>query len=119
VSRRRAAVKLPGGMTRKELLELPAVVPLWPTAGRAWGMGKTATYEAAARGDFPCPVRRLGHRWAVVTEQLLASLGIQRTTRTSEVGATTTPTVAPTTDPTEGHSHGNTHHGTAGRLHSA
>lgn len=66
-------------MNRDELLALPAVIALWPTAGRAWGMGKTATYEAAARGDFPCQVRRLGNRWVVVTEQLLTSLEVRRT----------------------------------------
>ena len=28
-------------------------VPLWPTAGRALGLGRNATYEAAERGDIP------------------------------------------------------------------
>jgi hypothetical protein len=104
-------------MTRDELLALPTVVPLWPTAGRAWGMGKTASYEAAARGDFPCPVRRLGNRWVVVTEQLLESLGIHRTPDISEAGPATEPAAA--TDPTETTRETDTAHGIAGRLHSA
>lgn len=28
-------------------------VPLWPTAGRACGLQKSATYAAAARGEIP------------------------------------------------------------------
>jgi len=105
-------------MTRDELLALPAVVPLWPTAGRAWGMGKTATYEAAARGEFPCPVRRLGHRWRVVTEQLLESLGISRS---PDMDAARVPPRADVTatDPTESSRENDTNHRTAGHLHSA
>jgi hypothetical protein len=28
-------------------------VPLWPVAGRALGLGKSATYNAANRGEIP------------------------------------------------------------------
>jgi hypothetical protein len=31
----------------------PATVPLWPDAGRLLGLGRNATYEAAARGEIP------------------------------------------------------------------
>jgi predicted DNA-binding transcriptional regulator AlpA len=97
MTRRRARVALPGGMTRDELLALPAVVPLWPTAGQAWGLKRNSTYELAQRGDFPCPVRRLGNRWVVVTEQLLESLDIHRTADMSEAGPATDPAAATTT----------------------
>lgn len=62
-------------MNRDELLALPTVVDLM-TAGRAWGVSRSQAYELARRGDFPCPVQRIGSRYRVVTEHLLASLGL-------------------------------------------
>jgi hypothetical protein len=46
------------------------VVKLWPDAGRALGLGRSATYGAVARGEIP--VLRFGRR-IVVPKQ--ASLG--------------------------------------------
>lgn len=65
------------GMTREELLALPATVSLL-TAGRALGMSRTITYDLATRGEFPCKVLRLGSRYKVVTEDLLRVLGVSR-----------------------------------------
>ena len=65
-------------MTRDELFALPAVTDL-VTAGRAWGLGRTKAYQLAEAGEFPCPVQRLGRCYHVVTEHLLASLGISST----------------------------------------
>ena len=62
-------------MTRDELLALPVVVDL-ATAARAWSIGRNAAYEMAGRGEFPCPVQRIGNRYRVVREHLLASLGV-------------------------------------------
>lgn len=62
-------------MNRAELLALPVVVDL-PTAGRAIGLSRSHAYELHRRGEFPIPVQRLGSRYRVVTEALLAYLGL-------------------------------------------
>lgn len=62
-------------MTRDELLALPVSFELWPTAARAFGMGRTAAYEAARRSEFPVPVLRLGNRYRVTRADLLRALG--------------------------------------------
>lgn len=50
-------------------------VPLWPTAGKALGLSRSATYEAAARGQIPtCDV---GRRKPVPTAPLRRMLGIE------------------------------------------
>jgi hypothetical protein len=41
-------------------------VELWPTVGQAFGLGRSATYAAAARGDIP-GVIRIGRRCIVST----------------------------------------------------
>ncbi len=62
-------------LTRAELLALPASVDLWPTAGRALGLARTATYDLHRRGKFPVRVLRLGTRYKVATADLLRALG--------------------------------------------
>ena len=47
-----------------------------PTAGRFWGLGVSASYEAHRRGQFPCPVVKIGKRLRVPTSELLTALGI-------------------------------------------
>lgn len=68
----------PGGYTRAELLALPAVVPLWPVAARALGLGRTKAFDLVRAGEFPCRVVRLGTRVKVPTDGLLAVLGVRR-----------------------------------------
>lgn len=63
-------------MGQVELLNLPVSVELWPTAARAFGMGRTQAYELAKRGEFPTPVLRLGNRYRVNRADLLRALGI-------------------------------------------
>ncbi|MEU8961968.1 hypothetical protein AB0C89_09700 [Streptomyces sp. NPDC048491] len=65
----------PKGMSRKELLELPAAVDL-ETGNRALGLGRSKGYELAKRGQYPCRVLRLGNAYRVVTADLLALLGL-------------------------------------------
>jgi hypothetical protein len=48
-------------------------VPLWPTGGRALGLGRSATYEAAARGEIPGLIR-IGHKYVVATAALRDAL---------------------------------------------
>ncbi|MFD7342083.1 hypothetical protein ACFV98_39895 [Streptomyces violascens] len=63
------------GMSREELLELPAAVDL-ETGNRALGLGRSKGYELAKRGQYPCKVLRLGTAYRVVTADLLALLGL-------------------------------------------
>lgn len=49
----------------------PAVVKVWPTAGRMLGLGRSAIYEAIERGEIP--VLRFGRR-IVVSKKALARL---------------------------------------------
>lgn len=49
----------------------PMTVPLWPHTGRVLGLGRSATYEAVARGEIP--VLRFGRR-IVVSKKVLARL---------------------------------------------
>jgi hypothetical protein len=65
------------GMTRAELLALPAAVPLWPTAARALGIGRTKAHQLARAGRFPVPLLRLGVAYRVRTTDLWALLGIE------------------------------------------
>jgi hypothetical protein len=63
------------GMTREELLALPAAVDL-DTGNRALGLGRSKGYELAKRGEYPCKVLRLGKAYRVVTADLLSLLGL-------------------------------------------
>ena len=65
----------PKGMTRAELLALPAAVDL-DTGNRALGLGRSKGYELAKRGQYPCKVLRLGKAYRVVTADLLNLLGL-------------------------------------------
>ena len=66
-------------MTPDEVRALPASVPL-VTAGRAFGMGRSGTFDAYHRGDFPCRVIRVGARKLVVPRaEILRALGIEDT----------------------------------------
>ncbi len=65
------------GMTREELLSLPASVDLATTA-RALGLGKTLTYALARRQELPVKVLRLGNVYRVATADILAVLGVER-----------------------------------------
>ncbi|MFF0249644.1 hypothetical protein ACWEU6_17870 [Streptosporangium sandarakinum] len=77
-ARRAETPGTPNGMTLDELLALPVAVDL-VTAGRAWGIGRTKAHELARRGEFPCPVLRLGNAYRVTRADLLRSLGVALT----------------------------------------
>jgi excisionase family DNA binding protein len=64
------------GMTRAELLALPAVVDV-ATAARALGLGRSTAYDLARRGEFPCRVLHIGSSYRVPTAELLRLLGIE------------------------------------------
>ncbi|SHN14736.1 hypothetical protein [Streptomyces yunnanensis] len=63
------------GMSREELLALPAAVDL-ETGNRALGLGRSKGYALAKRGEYPCRVLRLGNAYRVVTADLLDLLGL-------------------------------------------
>ena len=65
----------PRSLTLAELLALPAVTDL-VTAGKALGIGRSASYELAQAGRFPCRVIRAGKSYRVPTAGLLALLGM-------------------------------------------
>lgn len=66
--------------TRQDVAELPVVVDV-VTAGSVLGMGRSASYEMARRGDFPVPVLQVGRRYRVVTAHLRALvLGVEPAT---------------------------------------
>jgi len=63
-------------LTIEELLALPAAVDL-PTAGKAFGIGRTKAHELARNGEFPCPVLRIGHTYRVGRAAILRCLEIE------------------------------------------
>lgn len=73
--RKNEIAEQPKGMTREELLALPAAVDL-DTGNRALGVGRSKGYELAKRGQYPCKVLRLGKAYRVVTADLLNLLGL-------------------------------------------
>jgi hypothetical protein len=66
------------GLTMSELereLREKLTVPLWPTAAQALGLGRNATYKAAAKGELP-GVYRIGDKIMVATAPLRRVLGL-------------------------------------------
>lgn len=56
------------------LPEEQPTVPLWPTVGRLFHLGRTATFEAHKRGEFPFPVWRIGGRLVAPTASVRREL---------------------------------------------
>lgn len=57
-------------LTIAEILDQPAVVPLWPTVGRALSLSESTTYQLAAEGRLPIEVIKLGRRRYARTSDL-------------------------------------------------
>ncbi|GAA2407332.1 hypothetical protein GCM10010420_39270 [Streptomyces glaucosporus] len=64
------------GLTREELLKLPASAPL-EIGNKAFGIGRTTGYALVKRGEYPCKVLRLGNAYRVITADLLRVLGVE------------------------------------------
>lgn len=60
-------------MTPEELAALPAVVDL-VTAGKAFGLGREASYQMAKADEFPCEVLTLGRFLRVRKADLMREL---------------------------------------------
>lgn len=70
-------------MSPGELLAIPVSVDL-ETAGRAFGIGRTKSFELAARDEFPCRVIRVGAKpdgtggkYRVPRSAIFAALGVK------------------------------------------
>ncbi len=72
------------GLTREELLALPAAIDL-VTAARALGLGRTLAHDLARRGEFPVPVLRAGRLYRVATARVLELLAIDTEPQTKPV----------------------------------
>ena len=64
------------GLTIAEIMHLPALVPLWPTVGRALDLAESTTYQLAAENRLPIEVIRLGRRRVARTVDLHRFLGL-------------------------------------------
>lgn len=62
-------------LTTAQIRDLPAAIPL-ETAGRAFGMCRSATFTHYHRGDLPFPVIQIGRRLIVTKADLMAALGL-------------------------------------------
>lgn len=65
--------------TYDEIRQWPASVPL-VQAARAFGLGRTAAYELASAGTFPARTIKVGRRYRVATEDILAVLAARGVT---------------------------------------
>ncbi|MDA2812800.1 helix-turn-helix domain-containing protein [Nocardiopsis sp. RSe5-2] len=63
-------------MTFTEMFKLPVTVDL-RTAARVLGISSTAAYRLIHKGEFPCPVLRVGGRYRIPTSGLMHALGIE------------------------------------------
>lgn len=70
-------IRQAGGAARLPTPEESPTVDLWPTAGKALGLGRGATYAAARRGDIP--TIRVSRLIRVPTAPLRRMLGIDET----------------------------------------
>ncbi|MFD4557576.1 DNA-binding protein [Streptomyces sp. NPDC058469] len=59
-----------------EILDQPALVPLWPTVGKALGLAESTTYQLAAQGRLPIEVIPLGRRRVARSVDLQRFLGL-------------------------------------------
>lgn len=73
--------------TGDEIRSWAAIVPLWPHGGRAYGLGRSKTFELAYAGEFPVTVRRIGSQNKVVTSEIMADLGIEQRESTVDTAA--------------------------------
>ncbi|MFF8453376.1 hypothetical protein ACF06T_02490 [Streptomyces albidoflavus] len=55
---------------------LPAEVGMRMAAG-ALSLGLSTAYKQARKGEFPCPLRKVGRRYVVRLTDLMRALGIQ------------------------------------------
>ena len=69
-------------MSLDELLSLPVSVDL-TTAGRAFGIGRTKSFELARKGRFPVKVISVGAKYRVTRSAIFEALGLDPATATA------------------------------------
>ncbi|MEV6420612.1 DNA-binding protein [Streptomyces sp. NPDC051662] len=72
-----------------EILDQPALVPLWPTVGKALGQAQSTTYQLAAQDELPFELVRLGRRRYVRHVDLLAFLHLLGSSDAEQVAPAT------------------------------
>lgn len=85
--------------------EVPAVA-LWPDAGQLLGLGRSATYEAARRGEIP--TLRFGRAVRVPTAALHQLLGLPLPARGEAPVCTGAPLTTPDSHDEKGPRHDDT-----------
>jgi len=60
-------------------------VPLWPDAGKAYGLSRNGAYDAAKRGEIP--TIRLGRKLVVPTAALRRHLQLDEPTKSTSAPA--------------------------------
>lgn len=83
-----------------EILDLPALVPLWPTVGEALLLAESTTYQLAKEGRLPFEVIRLGRRRYVRTVDLHRFLGLMPENSNAAAAVTATAPSEPTNQTT-------------------
>lgn len=63
-------------LTIAQILDQPALVPLWPTVGQALGLAESTTYLLAAENRLPIEVIRLGRKRVARLVDLHRFLGL-------------------------------------------
>ena len=64
-------------MTRVTIAQLRSTTTVdLVTAAAVLGLGRTKAYELARRGEFPCPILRIGLVYRIPTPGLLELLGV-------------------------------------------
>ena len=95
-------------MTALPLPEEQPTVPLWaddrPCAGRALGLGRASSYEAARRGEIP-GLLVFGRRMVVATAALRQALGLAYEDDETRVATTRVPSNSPTVTVTTSKGH--------------
>jgi hypothetical protein len=69
-------------MSLDELLSLPVSVDL-TTAGRAFGIGRTKSFELVRQGRFPVKVISVGAKYRVTRSAIFEALGLDSATATT------------------------------------
>jgi hypothetical protein len=74
----------PKGVTPEELRALPVVFPFDPVVPWVFGISRSTAYRALAAGEFPFRPLRLGRKLIVKRADLLASLGVNDRSATTD-----------------------------------
>lgn len=61
--------------TLTEIKAWPATVDV-AVAASAFGLSKSFSYEAIARGEFPAKTLKVGGRWRVITASIVKALSV-------------------------------------------